>query len=255
MGKFLKTKNQYTVLFKYIRMIGIIVLAISLCACGHADTSKGSESAENDAPSYSENGKVISFKKADVEVSPLVNKYSFEEACKLGTMEQIDGWLPGLAEGTWYIAEVEGVQYFYGKYAYAAENENANSDKETSQPELFGYAIIGDNYRLSNGIMVGTSIEELRLAYEKDGEWFDVTIFENGLEKGGIWWNGISFPRSSQGMDATFDYNGSDYRWVDQFDYVMMADVSEDDLPPMFMGIFVRDGNVAAISFYSPTAG
>lgn len=53
-----------------------------------------------------------------------------------------------------------------------------------------------------------------------------------------------------------WEYNGKDYKWSNQFDCIMIADIDlgETDTLPVYLGLLVKDEKVAAITFYYPTA-
>jgi hypothetical protein len=58
-------------------------------------------------------------------------------------------------------------------------------------------------------------------------------------------------------MDDEWDYDGEDYYWENQFDYIMLADIDlgTDDTLPSYVGLLMKDDTVSAITFYYPTAG
>ena len=58
-------------------------------------------------------------------------------------------------------------------------------------------------------------------------------------------------------MDSDWNYEGKDYHWTDQFDYIMVADIAinDTDAMPIYLGLLIKDHAVAAITFYHPTAG
>lgn len=160
-------------------------------------------------------------------------------------MQKIDGILPGTAEGTWYITEIDGIEYYYGKY----------SMQEIEETALWGYSIISDKYSLANGISVGMTKEELLSAYPN----MAVIDFENNsLQKevtGHQGWNGTSYPRSYVGMDGDWEYGGENYFWTNQFEYVIIADINpgESGTLPEYVAFLMADDVVAAITFYYPT--
>jgi hypothetical protein len=83
------------------------------------------------------------FSQEDMIVTPAINEYDFATAQETGTIKKLQGMLPGAAEGTWYIVETDGIEYYYG------------TDDTSEEATLFGYSIISDQYSLANGITVG----------------------------------------------------------------------------------------------------
>ena len=63
--------------------------------------------------------------------------------------------------------------------------------------------------------------------------------------------------RSPAGMDEELQYaDGKEYRWDNQFDYVMIAEIEQPpDTIPVYVALMMKDDIVAAITFYYPTAG
>lgn len=187
------------------------------------------------------------FSEDDMLVYPEIAEYNFETAQEMGNVQKLAGILPGANEGTWYITEIEGIEYYYGKY-------DTQEEKETV---LLGYSIISDKYSLENGISVGMTKEEILSNYPD----MAVTDFEGnhlGQEISGYQgWNGISYPRSYKGMDSDWEYGGKDYLWTDQFDYVIIADIDlgESDVLPRYLALLMKDDIIAAITFFNPTAG
>ena len=57
-------------------------------------------------------------------------------------------------------------------------------------------------------------------------------------------------------MDSDWNYEGKDYAWTDQFDYIMIADIDLNDVDTLlfYLGLLIKDHVVAAITFYYPTA-
>lgn len=186
------------------------------------------------------------FEQEDVVVDPEIIEYNFENACKLGTIQEIDGILPGTGEGTWYVIEIEGVEYYFGKYDF----------QEIEDVILYGYTILNDKYSLLNGITVGMTEDEILDMYPN----MAVIDFENNyLYKeivGHQGWNSSAYPRSYINMDDNWEYNGEDYYWSNQFDYVIIADINigEPDALPIYLGLLMKDNLVESITFYYPTA-
>lgn len=185
------------------------------------------------------------FTQEDMIVTPAINEYDFAIAQETGTMKKLQGMLPGAAEGTWYIIETNGIEYYYGKY-------------DTSEEiTLFGYSIISDRYSLANGITVGMKQEEILAEYpdmavmDFEGNY----LYEEVTSHPG--WNNTAYPRSYIGMDDEWNYNGEDYYWENRFDYIMIADINlgTSDTLPICVGLLMKDDMVSAITFYYPTAG
>ena len=183
--------------------------------------------------------------KEEVAVSPEITQYSLEEAMSLGETVTLKGGLPGLGEGTWYIVTIDGVEHFYAQYDFE------------EKADYYGYAIISEAYELGCGIKVGTTKEEVLTKYPYARmEDFEGNCLSDSLAPEANCWNGAAYPRSAQGKDPNFEYNGKDYRWWNQFDYVMMLDIDLGtyDTLPIYLGLFMKDEKVKAISFYYPTA-
>lgn len=184
------------------------------------------------------------FTQEDMIVTPAINEYNFATAQEMGTMEELRGDLPGMAEGTWYMIEADGIEYYYGKYDYSEDIA------------LVGYSIIGDQYSLANGITVGMKCEEILAEYPD----MAVMDFEGNYlyeeVAACMGWNNTAYPRSSIGMDDEWNYNGEDYYWENQFDYIMFADIDLGtyDTLPIYVGLLMKDDTVSAITFYYPTA-
>lgn len=186
------------------------------------------------------------FTQEDMIVTPEIKEYDFPTAQETGSVKKVQGMLPGTAEGTWYIIEINGIEYYYGKYDY-----------DTSEKLYFwGYSIISDQYSLANGLSVGMTKEEVLSEYPDMAiVEFDGITTENGVT-GYLGWNGAAYPRSYMGMDREWDYAGKDYAWTDQFEYAMIADIDlgEADTLPKYLGLLMENDTVAAITFYYPTA-
>lgn len=190
---------------------------------------------------------IRNFTESDVTVFPAIEEYDFQTAKDKGSMQELRGMLPGAVEGVWCIASVDGVEYYYGKY----------DQKDSEEADYFGYAIFSNEYSLQNGIAVGMTTDEVLGKYpdmavmDFDGSYLDKEV------TGHLGWNPIAYPRSYIGMDEEWDYAGKDYKWSDQFDYVMIADIDLDteDTLPVYLALMIKDNAVAAITFYCPTAG
>lgn len=184
--------------------------------------------------------------KEEAQVAPEITQYSFEEAMEIGEVVALKGGLPGLGEGTWYIVTIDGVEHFYAKY-----------DSE-EVVDYYGYAIISEDYELECGIKVGMNREEILAKYPYTRiEDFAGNCLSDSLAPEYVCWNGGAYPRSAQGTDPNFEYNGRDYSWWNQFDYVMMLDIDLGtyDTLPIYLGLLMKDEKVKAITFYYPTAG
>lgn len=187
------------------------------------------------------------FSQEDMIVTPEVKEYDFDTAQETGSVKELQGVLPGAALGTWYIIEINGIEYYYGKY-----------DDDTSEKMYFwGYSIISDQYSLDNGLSVGMTKEELLSEYPSMAIVdLDENITKNGVT-GHQGWSGVAYPHSYIGMDSEWEYAGKDYVWTDEFDYIMIADIDlgEPDTLPKYLGLLMENDTVAAITFYYPTAG
>lgn len=188
--------------------------------------------------------RIQTFTAEAVNVVPAVPQYDFEQAGRIGTVRELRGMLPGAAEGVWYMVLIDGVEYYYGAY-------------DSGEAEIFGYAVFDGRFALQNGISVGMAMAEALEMYPNLAVAdFDGNELNPGI-RGHQGWNGTAYPRSSEGMDEAWDYGGMDYVWTDQFDCVMIADVETETegAPPVYAGFLVKDGMIAAITFYHPTAG
>ncbi len=184
----------------------------------------------------------------EVAVSPAIVEYTLDEAMKIGDVLEFEGELPGTGIGILYTITIDGVEHFYGKYDFYG----------TEMKDYYGYAIFSEDYVLANGIKVGMSEAEILEMYPNMRiEDFEGNCFSDSEYKDAIWWNGIAYPTSKLGTDPNFEYNGKDYVWLDQFDYVMMADIDLGtyDTLPICLGLLMKDEKVKAITFYYPTAG
>ena len=196
----------------------------------------------------------------DAAVVPEVPEYSYQDAVMLGSVEELHGMLPGTGEGTWYTIQIDGIEYYYGKYDF----------EETKEPELYGWSIVGENYSLANGLKVGMAEPAVREQFPNmavmnfDGLGGGKYIYDYVTGHQG--WNGIAYPRSYIGMDSDWNYEDKihfwehsekDYYWTDQFDYIMIADIilEDKDTLPMYLGLLIKHERVAAITFFYPTAG
>ncbi len=187
------------------------------------------------------------FPKEDVVVIPQVKEYTYEEAAALGEVQEYRSFLPGAAEGSWYIITIDGICYFYGKYDHRPQEES---------PALMGasYAIVGEQYSLANGLKVGMTEQEVLERYPN----MEVVDFENQpvYKERKIWgcmgWNNGHYPDGVEVSDGT-----SQYSWLKQFDYIMIGDVDQGsyDTLPVYVGLLIKDKVVQAITFQSPTAG
>lgn len=184
-------------------------------------------------------------KPEDVEVMPEIIEYDYDSVCKMGEICQMRGILPGMSEGTWYTITVDGVEYYYVRY-----------DDFPDRTELIGYAIISVEYSLADGISVGMTKKEViercpaMAILDTEGNTLNEVI-------GYMGWNPAVYPYSPAGMDEKLEYiDEEDYYWVNQFDYIMIADVEQTpDTLPLYMALMMKDDTVSAITFYNPTAG
>lgn len=184
------------------------------------------------------------FSQEDVKVMPEIKEYDFEEADGIGEVYPIYGTLPGLAEGTWYIVTVDGVEYYYGQY-----------DFSSAWPELFGWSIVGGERSLANGISLGMTKSEVLERYPAMAILDMEGSTLNGVT-GHLGWNPVAYPSSPAGMDERLEYiDGKDYCWEGQFDAVMIAEVEQPmDALPVYVALMMKDDAVSAITFYCPTA-
>lgn len=220
------------------KMIMAFILASVWCA---GCSEKVQETNE------SEPAIIQTFAESDVVVIPAIEEYDFQTAKDMGSIWEMRGILPGASEGVWYIASIDGVEYYYGKYDH----------NDSEDVDYFGYAIFNDGYSLQNGITVGMTIEEVFDKYpdmavmDFDGSYIGKEI------TGHMGWNATAYPRSYVGMDENWEYADKDYEWSDQFDCIMIADIDlgAEDRLPIYLALLVKDNAVAAITFYHPTAG
>jgi len=184
------------------------------------------------------------FAPKDVEVVPEIVQYDYESACERGEICRLRGMLPGMGEGTWYIIEADGVEYYYAAY-----------DESPDRTELLGYAIVSDEHSLANGISVGMTQNEV---IERYPAMAILDVEGNTLNEvvGHMGWNPVAYPRSSLDMDEKWEYiDQKDYYWANQFDCIMIADVEQTpDSLPLYVALMMKDDVVSAITFYHPTA-
>lgn len=230
----------------------LLLEIICVCSSNTVDNNGSSKEEimipeQSDADNDKQPVLIHVFSENDMLVYPEIAEYNYETAQEMGNVQKLAGILPGTDKGTWYITEIEGIEYYYGKY-------DTQEEKETV---LWGYSIISDKYSLENGISVGMTKEGILSNYPD----MAVTDFESnhlGQEISGYQgWNGISYPRSYKGMDSDWEYGGKDYLWTDQFDYVIIADIDlgETDVLPRYLALLMKDDIIAAITFFNPTAG
>ena len=221
-------------------IIALFSMGVLCAGCGTESAGEGEQlpaatpasvsSEETDVEDLMEAAVAIHvFTQEDMVVTPEIKEYDFAAAQEAGTTEELQGWLPGMAEGTWYVIEIDGIEYYYGKYDYSEEIT------------FFGYSIISDQYSLANGIKVGMKREELLAEYPD----MAVMDFEgNNLQRevtGHLGWNGAAYPPGFQ----------------TRYDYIMFADIDLGtyDTLPIYVGLLMKDDTVSAITFYYPTAG
>lgn len=180
----------------------------------------------------------------EVAVIPEVPLLDFETAKEYGIYQEIHGNLPGASTGTWYTIHANGIEYYYALY-----------DHNKREEQLFGYSIIDEQHVLNNGLAVGMTVEEVLQLYPNivaiDFE--DNYVFREGTRFMG--WNATAYPRSYIGEDDSYEYDGKDFYWHNQYDYIMIADVVQPDTLPVYLGLLIKDDVVTAITFYYPTAG
>lgn len=183
------------------------------------------------------------FEQDEIRIVPVLEEYTFAQASELGIMTQQMGILPGLGRGIWYTIEINGVVYHYGQY----ENQTLE------QVQLFSYAIVKDTYRLANGICVGMTEEDILAKYPNMAvmNFNNEYLYEAVTAHQG--WNGNSYPRIIHEEDDVY----TESCWLEQFDYVMIGDINlgTEDTLPIYVGLLMKDGKVAAITKYNPTAG
>lgn len=184
----------------------------------------------------------------EVAVLSAIVEYTLDEAMTIGEVLEFEGELPGTGIGTLYTITIDGVEHFYCKYDFYG----------TERKDYCGYAIFSEDYVLANGIKVGMSQAEILEMYPNMRiEDFEGNCISDSEYKDATWWNGTAYPTSTHGTDPDFEYNGKDYVWLDQFDYVMIADIDLGtyDTLPICLGLLMKDEMVKAITFYYPTAG
>lgn len=181
----------------------------------------------------------------DAKIAPEIVEYDFKSASEKGEIRQLRGVLPGASEGIWYIVTIDGVEYYYASY-----------DDSPERVELYGYAIVSEDYSLANGISVGMTKDEVSEQYPAMAILDTQGNILNDVT-GHMGWNDVAYPHSLTGMDPEWEYpDGKDYNWADQFDCIMIADIEqEQDSLPVYMALMIKDDKVAAITFYRPTAG
>ena len=181
----------------------------------------------------------------DVAVAPEIKEYDYESAREAGDVVKLRGMLPGASEGTWYMIEIDGIEYYYAEYDASPDNI-----------ELLSYAIVGEEYSLSNGISVGMTKEEV-LAICPDMAMLDTEGRTLNPVTGHMGWNSVTYPHSPTGMDEEWEYSSREgYSWDRQFDFIMIADIEQNaDTLPLYLAVMMRNGKAAAITFYCPTAG
>jgi len=186
------------------------------------------------------------FSQEDVKVVPELTIDSFEEAVRLGEVEEMRGGVPGAVEGTWYIVTIDDIEYYYYKYDFREKVSEGGCEPY--------YAIIGENHTLANGIHVGMSEEEVLALYPNMAvmDFEDNYIYDRVTGHQG--WNFVGYPNgereNASGMVEA-------WTWTDQFDYIMIGDIDLGtyDTLPLYIGLMMKDKKIAVITFYYPTAG
>lgn len=168
----------------------------------------------------------------EAAVIPAVEMLSFEEASKMGTVEEYDnetgGMLPGLAFGTWYSVKADGVEYIYGKL---------EEDTFQSGYTLYSWALWDDSHQLANGLKVGMTRAEALACCPR--------LTPIDFESTGLYqWNAAAYP----------DF------WTADFDGILIANIEDnleehDESLPVCLALMMKDDVVMAITQYHPTAG
>ncbi|MBP3609582.1 MAG: hypothetical protein J6J42_04515 [Lachnospiraceae bacterium] len=184
----------------------------------------------------------------EVEVIPEIVFYDFDEINKNEIYHEIFGTQPGATYGTWYTVRKNGVEYYY------ALDEGTHIF--TGCIDFYGYSIIDESHILTNGLSVGMTVKDILDLYPN----MAIVNFNNNFigekVRGFYGWNDTAYPRSPIDFDPDYEYSDQTYRWTNQFDYIMVADIQRPtDTLPVHLGLLIKDDKIAAITFYYPTAG
>lgn len=98
-----------------------------------------------------------------------------------------------------------------------------------------------DRHALACGIAVGMSESELLARYPNVAIMDFDEQYISEFRGGNMGWNGVAFPDN----------------WTEQFDYIAIAniDIGAVDVLPQYLGFFIKDRIIKAITIYFPTAG
>lgn len=184
----------------------------------------------------------------EVAVVPEVVFYDFEDVNESEIYHEIFGTQPGATYGTWYTVRKNGVEYYYAL--------DEGTLIFTGCIDFYGYSIIDESHTLANGLSIGMTVEEILDLYPN----MAIVNFENEFisrkVQGFYGWNDTAYPRSPIDFDPDYEYSDQTYRWTNQFDYIMVADIQRPtDTLPVHLGLLIKDDRITAITFYYPTAG
>lgn len=189
------------------------------------------------------------FAKNEVLATNPVPAYTLNQLQTIGTVRTMQGVLPGAAFGTWYMAEWQGIAYYFA----CPEGED---DK---QAELYSYAIFSNEYPLANGIQVGMTKEEVLALYP---ELTEVVITEETgyleSESSSFGFDTSCYPRSYSGNDEKLDYMDKKVLyWHDQFDGCLLAKIDGETRNgrAMALALMLKNNQVEAITFYCQNDG
>ncbi len=154
-----------------------------------------------------------------------ISMISFTDAIKLGEAVKEKGENASQMSGDWYTIRVGGVEYFY----IVNTKERLESFR--------GLAVTGEGSGLGNGIMIGTSEEEICEKYPNVA----IMNFDNTY---------ISEPREDNKGWRVDEYPES---WLSRFDYVITAglDPVESRANTAYIALMMKDKAVAAITYYT----
>lgn len=154
--------------------------------------------------------------------------WEHDVVAQVGTVETKEDVLPGAAEGIWSVVSVGGVDYHYGCYDHAPD-----------EWDLFSYVITGEELVLGNGLYTGMTEEEMLHVCP-------------GLVK-------IEFTDDR----SLWQFNGGCYAtdFTDSYNYFYAAEIlcgcegTENEHVPLELALLIKEGKVAGITVFSPTAG
>ncbi len=174
---------------------------------------------------------VISIPEEQLIVTPAPLIESYDEVISSGgtLVDSQVGTASGLMFGVWHIIQKNGIEYYF------LEQTEENLPSIIHQ-DAFNFSIVSDEYELACGIKVGMTTDEVLNMYpdmfiEKISPSYDMTFFNFG-----------TYPN---------EYLVSNY------DEIIIIDKDNgiaDDFPE-YLGLFVKDNKIVAITFYYPTAG